>query len=240
MRLVDIRVEIKFLINLIFLVMSSLAFGSGRDLNALGEKGGAYLGSVAIAEHLKSTPCFNRWVLVNQWESLPQAFDEFSKVVITELVLQNPNSSRYEIEKIFNQERVKMERMVYKETEKFRNLEVSDRECRQDGPKIKAFMMDAYKQWKLAKDGSAWEFYANSGTQAPSATSASNVWGTGTSKPVPESAEVARAPTPARKPTMDDTLEGAQRIDFFKKLLDLGVITKEEFLQKRAEILATM
>lgn len=218
-----LNVRSLFLILVMFI--SSQVYAS-RDITFIGEKGGAYLASVGIAQHLKSTRCFNAWLSANQWESLPAAFDEFSKVIITELVLQNPQATRRQIENVYETQRGKIEQMVYSETEKFKGIQVSDEECRVEGSKVRNFMMNAYKEWKLIKDGSAWEFYANT-------------------PPVPQaqSQHIPNQPiitTAKSKPTIDDALEGAQRIDFFKKLMDLGVITKEEFAIKRAEILKTM
>jgi hypothetical protein len=215
--------NLRFFPLLIAMLFSSQVYAN-RDITFMGEKGGAYLASVGIAQHLKNTRCFNAWLSANQWESLPQAFDEFSKVIITELVLQNPQATRRQIENVYEAQRGKIEQMVYKETEKFKGIQVSDEECRIEGPKVKNFMMNAYKEWKLLKDGSAWEFYANA-SPAPQVQAAQNQISPVLAKP---------------KPTIDDALEGAQRIDFFKKLMDLGVITKEEFAIKRAEILKTM
>lgn len=217
--------NLRFLSLLIAIFFSSQVYAN-RDITFMGEKGGAYLASVGIAQHLKNTRCFNTWLSVNQWENLPQAFDEFSKVIITELVLQNPQATRRQIENVYEVQRVKIEQMVYKETEKFKGIQVSDEECRVEGPKVKNFMMNAYKEWKLLKDGSAWEFYANT-APVPQAQS-QNI----------QNQQMSSVVKP--KPTIDDALEGAQRIDFFKKLMDLGVITKEEFAIKRAEILRTM
>lgn len=206
------------------------AFGQAttRDLQSVGEKGAAYLTSIAVAQHLQGTTCFHSWLVAKRWESLPQAFDEFSKVMITEIVLQYPNANRQEIERMFNTERVKLEKVVYQETEKFRNIQISDTQCRKERDQIQTFLSQSYTQWKSLRDTSAWEFYANTPT-APQRLTPS----------IPQAAPAVAA-IPARKPSIDDTLEGAQRIDFFKKLLDLGVITQEEFVKKRAEILATM
>lgn len=209
---------------LLFVILFASQVYANRDISYIGEKGGAYLASIGIAQHLKNTRCFNAWLGANQWETLPQAFDEFSKVIITELVLQNPQATRRQIENVYEAQRGKIEQMVYKETEKFKGIQVSDEECRTEGLKVRNFMMNAYKEWKLIKDGSAWEFYTNT-------------------PPAPQAQVQNTAPissTVKSRPTMDDTLEGAQRIDFFKKLMDLGVITKEEFAIKRAEILKTM
>lgn len=224
-----IFLNLRFLFLILAMFISSQVYAS-RDITFIGEKGGAYLASVGIAQHLKNTRCFNAWLSVNQWETLPAAFDEFSKVIITELVLQNPQATRRQIENVYETQRGRIEQMVYSETEKFKGIQVSDEECRVEGPKVRNFMMNAYKEWKLIKDGSAWEFYANTSptTSAKSLDQAQNI-------PSQQISSVTKS-----KPTIDDALEGAQRIDFFKKLMDLGVITKEEFAIKRAEILKTM
>jgi len=193
------------------------------------ENGGNYIGSIAVADSFLQGNC--AVFLPNykkDWPDINQAMYEFKNVLTSEYIANRPYVQRNLIEKQVIEEIFggQFETSLNKIKVKFRLVDGSREECLRLFQNVSMHLTIVKWQWNLFRDNSYWGQAINE-YKKEAIKNHQN-------KPRLLGEDVVP------KLTFDQLQEGFQRIDYFRKQRDVGLISQQEFEVRRSKIISTL